>query len=64
MIIYGGEKMTANQVAKTIIFERGMHISHTEDCLLNLEKLTEKENRDIEKCLDNQTERVKKFLGL
>lgn len=64
MIIYDGNKLTANQVAKEIVFDKGMVGTEYwgENGSLEYDKLTAKEREDIERCCENQLIRVHKLL--
>lgn len=66
MIVYMGKKITTNQLAKEIIFDKGVGIGAgywSEDTCLEYSKLTEKEKEDIEDALDKQEKRLRKFLN-
>ena len=66
MIKYLDYKMTANQLAKLIVADKGIvGVDYWgEDSCIDHELLTEKENRDIQACLNKQYERVTKLLGI
>lgn len=66
MIKYANNKMTANQVAKVILADKlEIGIEYwTEDCLLEVDKLTEKEKQDIQRQLIKRANSIVKYLGL
>jgi len=66
MIIYRDEKLTANQVAKEILADKlEIGIEYwVEDCLLEVDKLTEKEKQDIQRQLIKRANSIVKYLGL
>lgn len=66
MIKYANNKMTANQVAKVILADKlEIGIEYwVEDCLLEVDKLTEKEKQDIQRQLIKRANSIVKYLGL
>ena len=66
MIKYANNKMTANQVAKVILADKlEIGIEYwIEDCLLEVDKLTEKEKQDIQRQLFKRANSIVKYLGL
>ena len=66
MIIYNDEKVTANKAAKLIVLDRGeIGLEYWEESHeIEQDKLTEKEREDIQRALNRQYDRVKKFLNL
>ena len=65
MIIYSGKKLTANQVAKEFVFEKGANAEYWFECdSIERHLLTEKETADIESRVQHHLTRTRKFLGI
>lgn len=66
MITYLGQKMTANEIAKIIFFERGDNASPywDEDTAIEYDKMTDKEKGDVNSALERQRARVAEYLGI
>jgi hypothetical protein len=66
MIIYLNKKVTANELAKLIVWDKGEMASDywDEDTSIEYYKMTEKERADVNRALDRHRERVRDFLGI
>ena len=65
MIKIDGKKITANQLAKRLVFDYGCNAQYWYDSssAVNSSELTNKELEDINRAVDKQIERVAKLLG-
>jgi hypothetical protein len=66
MIIYEGEKTTANQAAKQLVFNHGasVNLSPLDDMGIDSAKLTEREECELARLVDKHIERTMKLFNI
>ena len=66
MIICMDHKMTANQAAKWVMFDKGISGVDfwTEDSSIEHDRLTDKERQDLNIAMEKQGDRVRDFLNI
>lgn len=63
MIIYLNEKMSADKLARLLVFDKGASATFWfEDVNLDSEKLTKKEIENIERSVEKHIDRISRFL--